>query len=303
MNRRHFIATAPALSLLTLPQDKTRRWPISCNTYNWFTFYQREGKSWGKNVEEDIRAFTSSGLTAIEPNILSVEMGGELISVLKKYQVSMPSIYVNSVLHKAEEIRSSTATILAIADLVQPYGTRIIVTNPSPIAWGQNILKSDAELIVQAQALDELGAQLRQRGLTLAYHTHDMEMKGGAREFHHMLLNTSSRNMSFCFDLHWVYRGTDNSVVAVMDVLKMYGSRIAELHIRQSRNHIWQETFTADGDINYHNVVVELKRLKVRPHLVIEQCIETNTPRHLDAVAAHKQDLAEVQRTFAPIWS
>lgn len=300
MDRRDFMAVLPALSFLTLPKGK-RGLPISCNTYNWVTFYKREGKSWGLNLDEDIRTFASSGLQAIEPNILSVEMGRELIGVLKKYHIAMPSIYVNSVLHKAEEIKTSKATILDIADLVSSYGTRIIVTNPSPIAWGQAILKTDDELRIQAQALDDLGAALRQRGMVLAYHTHDMEMKGGAREFHHMLLTTAPRHMSFCFDLHWVYRGSDNSAVAVMDTLKLYGSRIAELHIRQSRDHIWQESFTPDGDIDYPAVVRELGRQKVYPHLVIEQCVEAKSPHTLDGVTAHKHDLQAVRQTFAPL--
>ena len=103
---------------------------------------------------------------------------------------------------------------------------------------------------IQAAALDRLGGLLREMGMVLAYHNHDAELRNAAREFHHMLLGTDPQNMAFCMDVHWVYRGSGNSQVAVFDVLRLYGSRIRELHLRQSINGVWTETF-CDGDIDY----------------------------------------------------
>ncbi len=77
----------------------------------------------------------------------------------------------------------------------------------------------------------------------------------------------------------------------------MYGNRVVELHIRQSVNGIWSETFGA-GDIDYQRFAQELQRLKIRPHLVIEQCIEAQTPNTMDGVAAHIKDLAMVKTIF-----
>lgn len=297
MERRNFLKTIPAISMLpsiTVKKDL----PISCNTYNWLSFFNREGKAWGKNVDEDIRLFAQSGITAIEPNIDSISMGNTFISALKKYDIQMPSIYVNTLLHKPDEVQASIQKVLDIAALVKSYGTKIIVTNPSPIAWGGAQNKSDTELTAQAIALNDLGSKLKTKGFTLAYHTHDMEMKAGAREFHHMMQNTSPENVSYCFDVHWIYRGSENSSVAVFDVLKMYGHRVAELHIRQSDQGIWKETFTFEGDIDYTRFAAELIRMKVKPHLVIEQCVETKSPNTMDVVAAHKVDLANVKRVF-----
>jgi inosose dehydratase len=297
MERRNFLKTIPAISMLpsiTVKKDL----PISCNTYNWLSFFNREGKAWGKNVDEDIRLFAQSGITAIEPNIDSISMGNTFISALKKYNIQMPSIYVNTLLHKPDEVQASIQKVLDIAALVKSYGTKIIVTNPSPIAWGGAQNKSDTELTAQAIALNDLGSKLKTKGFTLAYHTHDMEMKAGAREFHHMMQNTSPENVSYCFDVHWIYRGSENSSVAVFDVLKMYGHRVAELHIRQSDQGIWKEIFTTEGDIDYTRFAAELNRMKVKPHLVIEQCVEAKSPNTMDVVAAHKVDLANVKRVF-----
>ncbi|MEP7322635.1 MAG: sugar phosphate isomerase/epimerase [Saprospiraceae bacterium] len=297
MKRRNFIKAVPSLSLISTAVLKNS-YPVSCATYNWLTFFRREGKEWGKNVDDDIKIFAQSGFTAIEPNIDSIQMGTMFMGALKKNNIQMPSIYVNSLLHKPNEVAASIQKVLEIAELAKSYGTKIIVTNPSPIAWGGNQNKSDMELRSQAIALNDLGAKLKARGLTLAYHTHDMEMKAGAREFHHMLQNSSSANVSFCFDVHWIYRGSENSSVAVFDVLKMYGHRVAELHLRQSVDGIWSEVFTAEGDIDYTLFAAELKQMNIKPHLVIEQCIETKSPNITTVVDAHRQDLKIVKSTF-----
>jgi inosose dehydratase len=304
--RRQFLntlAVIPASSLLVsfkTKEKKTFNFPISCNTYNWTTFYGRQNKKWGEDLDKCMADLAQTGITAYEPGLESEEDVRRLAPFLKKYNLTMPSIYVNSALHKADEAEKSITSVLAIADEAVKLGTKIVVTNPSPIKWGGTELKNDEELSVQAKSMERLGVELKKKGLTLAYHTHDVELRAGAREFHHILQNTSPENVSFCFDIHWVYRGSADSQVAVFDVLKMYGSRIVELHIRQSVNGIWSETFGA-GDIDYQRFVNELKAMKLRPHLVIEQCVEAKTPNTMDGKQAHIKDLAMIKEIFKPI--
>jgi inosose dehydratase len=305
-NRRQFLnlfAGASVATLFSSPQKllpATYPYPISSNVYNWITFYGREQKNWGEDLDACMAEYVKSGLTAYEPSFNTPAEVVKLGEVLQKYHIAMPSFYVNSVLHKADEAAASIDNILAIADAAKKLGAKIVVTNPTPIRWGSDEVKSDAELIIQANHLDQLGAALRKKGMTLAYHTHDVELKAGAREFHHMLLQTNPQNVSFCFDVHWVYRGSQNSQLAVFDVLKLYGKRVVELHIRQSNNGIWSETL-GEGDIDYLRFAQELKRLNLQPNLVIEQCVEDKTPRTMDAVAAHIKDLAAVKQLFKPI--
>lgn len=298
----HLLAGASAASALSSTTETFAPYPfpISASSYNWFTFYNREKKNWGEDLDACIAEYAKTGLKAYEPSFTSAEEVKKLGPVLKKYQIALPSAYVNSVLHKKEEAAQSIATILAIADEAKKWGLKILVTNPTPIRWGGDEVKTDAELKEQAANLDKLGAALRQKGITLAYHTHDVEMKAGAREFHHMFLGTSPLNVSFCFDVHWVYRGSQNSQIAVFDVLKLYGKRVVELHIRQSVDGVWSETF-GGGDIDYHRFAAELKTLKLRPHLVIEQCIEGKSPNTMDALKAHVQDLVAVREVFGGI--
>jgi inosose dehydratase len=305
-NRRQFLNLFAGASVATLFSSAkkvlpaTYPYPISSNVYNWITFYGREQKNWGEDLDVCMAEYVKSGLTAYEPSFNTPAEVVKLGEVLQKYHIAMPSFYVNSVLHKADEAVASIDNIIAIADAAKKLGAKVVVTNPTPIRWGGDEVKSDAELIIQANHLDLLGATLRKKGMILAYHTHDVELKAGAREFHHMLLQTNPQNVSFCFDVHWVYRGSQNSQLAVFDVLKLYGKRVVELHIRQSNNGIWSETL-GEGDIDYLRFAQELKRLNLQPNLVIEQCVEDKTPYTMGAVAAHIKDLAAVKQLFKPI--
>lgn len=306
LNRRHFLTTLTALGGTTLLPDNTtaqaqpptKQVPISCNAYTWNTFYGRAGKQWMADPDASLTDYVKTGLTAYEPSFNNADEVRKLAPYLTKYGLAMPSLYVNSSLHRPDEAQPSIESVLAIADAAKPLGARIIVTNPNPIKWGTNDDKTDADLTEQARNLDRLGAELRKRGITLAYHTHAPEHRQAAREFHHMLLASDPRNVSLCLDAHWVYRGSGNSQVALFDVVKLYGKRIVELHIRQSKGGIWQETFS-DGDIDYRRLASDLKAQNVKPLLVLEQCLEKGSPNTIGAIEAHKQDLVYARNVFA----
>jgi len=303
LNRRQFISSlaatagAAALSGSTLAQSDKAPFHVSCNQYSWITFYARDGKEWGKDPDACLAEFASTGIKAYEPAFNHADEVPKWLPVVKKHGLVMPSVYVNTSLHTAGEAGKSIGSVLAIADALRPAGTKIIVTNPNPIQWGSDKNKSDTELAEQARNLDMLGAELQKRGMTLAYHTHDVELRAAAREFHHMLLATDPKNVSLCLDVHWVYRGSGNSQVALFDIVKLYGKRIAELHLRQSKEGIWQETFT-EGDIDYPRLVQKLDGAGVKPHLVLEQCLEKTSPKTMDGVQAHKEDLVYVKNVF-----
>jgi inosose dehydratase len=302
--RRHFIKTIGAIAAwpsgLKIETEPAYPYPISSNAYNWITFYGRQNKNWGEDLNECFMALAKTGIPAYEPSFGNAQEVIKLVPFLKKYNIKMPSVYIGTVLHDETEAKNSIASVLAIADEIKKLGAKIVVTNPNPLEWGSNLLKSDKQLLEQSKNMELLGKALKNKGLTLAYHTHDTEMKAGAREFHHIMQNTTPQNVSFCMDVHWVYRGSGNSEVAVFDILKMYGKRIVELHIRQSVDGVWSETF-GQGDIDYGRLARQLKTMNLRPHLVIEQCLEDKTPNTLSAIDAHIQDLANIKTIFKPI--
>ncbi|WP_460911911.1 sugar phosphate isomerase/epimerase family protein [Spirosoma areae] len=306
INRRHFLTSLTALSGVSfvvtnqsvIAESLDRPMPISCNAYTWGTFYGREQKQWMADPDASLSEYVKTGLTAYEPSFNTADEVKKLAPYLIRYKLAMLSLYVNSSLHLADDAQKSIDSVLAIADAAKPLGARTIVTNPNPIKWGTEDDKTDADLTEQAKNLDRLGAELRKRGITLAYHTHAPEHRQAAREFHHMLLATDPKNVSLCLDAHWVYRGSGNSQVALFDVVKLYGKRVMEVHIRQSKNGIWQETFS-DGDIDYRRLAADLKAQGVKPLLVLEQCLEKGSPNTMGPVEAHKQDLAYARDVFA----
>lgn len=300
MNRRHFIAltTAAAASAHAATPSAMH---IATNTYPWGTFAKREGQSFKLHSDEALAAIASSGITGYEPAVSSPDECNGLGARLKSHGLEMRSLYVGSLLHDEAQVTANLTTILAIARRAAEIGCKIIVTNPSPIKWGGAENKTDAQLIAQANALDKLGGELRKRGITLAYHNHDIELRHGAREFHHMLTATNPEHVKFCLDAHWVFRGCGDSQVALFDVLKHYGTRIAELHLRQSNSGVWTEVFTGKGDIDYVRLATWLKQHGIQPHLVLEQAVENGSPHTLDAVKAHQESVENTRVIFAGV--
>ncbi|GAB5518755.1 MAG: hypothetical protein RhofKO_10060 [Rhodothermales bacterium] len=287
-------AVLPATHALGQPMHEPR---IACNQYTWFTYYRRESKEWMANPQASMEAFTAAGLSGYEPTFESVEEVASVHAAMQPNNVWMRSLYVNSTLHEAAQAEQSIADVMAIAKAAKAHGVRIIVTNPSPIEWGGPYNKSDAQLRTQARALESLGAQLRTHGLTLAYHVHDIELRQGAREFHHMLSSTNPANVKFCLDTHWIYRGCGNSNVALYDVIRLYGDRVVELHLRQSIDGVWSEVFGL-GDIDHERVAYAVLEAGARPHLVLEQAVEEGTPHTMSAVEANKRSLDYLARVF-----
>lgn len=262
---------------------------IASNIYPWMTFARREGQDFRPHSQDLLAALASTGLQGYEPIIESPEEAAILRDRLSEHGLEMRSIYVNTTLHDAAAASNSIGQVVSIAESVFPLGTRIVVTNPSPIRWGGPENKDDGQLRHQAQALDTLGARLRHMGMVLAYHNHDIELRMGAREFHHMLTATDPDNVKFCLDAHWVFRGCGDSAVALFDALVHYHPRIVELHLRQSTAGIWQETFTMKGDVDYRRLFSYLSESDIHPHLVLEQAVEDGSPHTLAAVEAHRQ--------------
>lgn len=305
-SRRQFLAaTSAATATAVLPQARAAKpavgLHVATNTYPWGTFAKREKRAFPLHTDESLGAIASSGIAGYEPAVKSAAEFDGLASRLKAHGLEMRSLYVNSVLHDEVQAKGSMAEVLAVARRAVETGTKIIVTNPSPIRWGGPENKTDAQLITQAKALDTLGGDLRKLGLTLAYHNHDIELRHGGREFHHMLTATDPQRVKLCLDAHWVFRGCGNSQVALFDAVEHYGPRIVELHLRQSRDGIWAEVFTAEGDIDYRRLMEWLRRQRLSPHLVLEQAVENGSPRTLDAVEAHRQSATQTRALFAAL--
>ena len=302
LTRRALVKTAVASASLSLPilAEGAEEAPvhIATNTYPWLTFAKRKGETVTLHTDELLGSIASTGVAGYEPVIGKPEEFDALGDRLKSHELEMRSIYVVSTLHEKDPAAESIDSVVAIGQRAVEAGVKIIVTNPSPIAWGKPNGKTDEHLKIQAEAMNRLGEKLGKIGLTLAYHNHDVELELGAREFHHMLTATNPEYVKFCLDAHWVFRGCGDSEVALFDVLSLYHERIVELHLRQSVDGIWTEVFSVEGDIDYPRLFRFLAEKQIAPHLVLEQAVETKTPDTLDVVAAHRASAVNLSAAF-----
>ena len=306
ISRRRFVkdlalagAVAAGLGTAKAPAREGRsKLHLACNQYPWTVFYARDGRDFNAELDKELGELAGCRLDGYEPLANNPQELDRLGPLLKKHGLQMRSLYVNSVLHERDKATESIAAVLAIAEKAKQLGTKIIVTNPSPIRWGGPQNKDDAQLKVQAAAIQKLGRQLKTMGLTLSYHNHDIELRNAAREFHHMMAGTDPALVTLCLDAHWIYRGAGNSAVALFDVLKLYGSRITELHLRQSKDNIWTEAF-GEGDIDYRQLAEYLLDIGVKPHIVLEQAVESGSAKTMTTVEAFRQSSRYARRIFA----
>jgi inosose dehydratase len=273
---------------------------IATNIYPWTTFYRRDNRRWEDDPAAGMAEVVQSGIEGFEPAVSTVEQVTQLAPLAEQSGLEVRSLYVGSKLHEVDDADAGVELVIAVAEAARPLGCRIIVTNPSPIRWGGPENKTDDQLELQARSLDRIGARLHAIGMVLAYHNHDIELRHGAREFHHMLAGTDPRHVQLCLDAHWIYRGCGNSQVAVFDVIRLYGRRIVELHVRQSCRGVWTEAFE-DGDVDYARITSMLATQGVRPHIVLEQAVEATSPHTMTALEAHRQGLPFARKVFAPL--
>lgn len=173
-------------------------------------------------------------------------------------------------LHESGAADRTIAEALEYAEVAQRLGVKAVNTNANPKAG--RAAKTDEELAVQAAALNRFGEKLRDRGLSFQLHSHDPELQQNAREWRYMLTHTDPKLVSLCADVHWLFRGGQDPYALLAEA----GKRVASLHLRNSTNTVWSESF-GEGDVDYRRVAEILRKVGVKPYLVVELAYEKET--------------------------
>jgi len=303
-NRREFLADAglaaasvlcsgAAVHAAAAPIDGLH---VAINQWSVGAVRRRDKQHANIAFDDELAELAAAGINGLEPGLGTAAQVDALASQLAKHNLQLRSIYTGSSLADPDGIDKEVERIVALAKRAKEAGTTVIVTNPSTLP--NRLGKSDEQLQVQAAALNRLGHELTALGVTLAYHNHDVELQYAAREFHHMMLGTDPDALALCLDAHWVYRGAGHSQVALFDVVKLYGRRVAALHLRQSVDNVWSEAF-GDGDIDYRALVAKLREAGASPLVVLEQGPETATPQTLEPAEVHRRSVRYVRDVFA----
>jgi inosose dehydratase len=265
---------------------------VGVQSYTWTQIYQEQKKQFQDHLDEVFGFIKDAGYDAWEGTPSSKLDAQKQKSLLDKHGLAAPSAYLPTMLHMPDWEKQVDSTVQR-ASYAQILGATVIVTNPSPTKE----LKTDEQLKRQAEALNVLGGKLASEGLKLLYHFHAPEMRAAAREVHHMMLGTDPGHMGLCLDVHWAYRGAENSQVALYDLVTLYARRIGELHLRQSKDGVWTEVFE-DGDIDYRPLAELLKHLDFSGPLMLEQCVEEGTPRTMSGMERQKKGREYIKQIF-----
>ena len=260
VTRREILAGALGVKALT--GQPAYAPTLAAQVYVWTQQFRRQKRALADGIEDVIAGTRAAGFENLE--LMSLFLTLEL---LKVHELKIPIVYNGGPMHEAAAARKTVAQTLELAGAVADAGTRVITVNPSPKP--KRVRKSDAELEVQANAVNRLSAGLAGNGLKLILHHHDPEMAENAREWRHLLNNTDA---GVCIDTHWVLRGGQDTMAIVREACE----RLVSLHLRNSRNDIWTEAL-GDGDVNYREVAAYLKQSSFQGYLVVELAHQEET--------------------------
>jgi len=271
---------------------------IACQCYVFEQDYGARKEKTIDHVDEILGTVSDAGFRAVEltSNYFTPEKTASSLELIDKHGLALPIAYIGGPMHDDRWHQTHDAA-LAMADRLKAHqdgkarGLEAISFNCDPKPRSE--AKTDAELVTEAQALETLGADLKKRGLRLVVHAHAPEMADHAREWRYFFHHTTAANVGICLDTHWVYRGGEN----VMDLVREAGSRIGDVHLRNSVGGVWLEE-VADGDVDYRAVAAELKKQRYTGWLTVELAWDPGTVKTRSLGEDLKRSSLYVERIF-----
>ena len=291
LTRRECLLIAAAAPLVTARAKPTR---VACQCYVFEQDYATRKEKTIDHVDDILRDVQAAGYRAVEltSGYFTPEKTAESLALLDKHGLALPIAYIGGPMHD-DRWHKTHESALAMADRLKPHpGLTGISFNCDPKP--KNEPKTDAELVTEAAALEQLGIDLKQRGLRLLVHAHAPEMADHAREWRYFFHHTTAGNVGICLDTHWVFRGGEN----VMDILREAGTRIGDIHLRNSVGGTWLEE-VADGDVDYTAVAAELKKLRYRGWLTVELAWDPQTTKTRSLVENLRRSREYTERMFS----
>lgn len=263
---------------------------IVTQDYGWSQLAREGGHGWPEGTGWAMAQAATAGLSGWEPFLNGPEDAERVGGLARAAGLPMPSVFVSGPLHDGDG--AVMDRIVATALRAKTFGARMVAVYPSGAE------KADAALVAQAAALERLGGRLRDEKMSLLYHPEEPEMTHAAREFHAMLARTDPGLIRLCLDPDTIWRGAGMSMVAVLDVIALYGARVDALHLRQSQGGVWAPK-VGPGDMDLPAIAEALWAEGADPLLVLEQAYAEATPRPADLVAAHRESRDYIAAIFS----
>ncbi len=246
---------------------------VAAQMYVWSQHYAKQGTTLDEHMGEALKLTKQAGFTAVQGWLSWFEdekRAAQVGSLLAHHRLTMPAAYAGGTLHEAAKVEATIAQIVAQARRAKKAARlQLVVLNPD--VRDDKKEKTDDELTLQAQALDQLARALARVGVQLAVHAHDKEMRSGAREWRHILENTTAA-VGICLDLHWALRGKQDPLA----LLDEAGDRLRDLHLRNSKDDVWTESLGA-GDLDMRLIAKALWARRYAGFLTVELAYEEKT--------------------------
>lgn len=288
MRRRELLLMGPA-ALLSLGAKRYQTSRYSVEGYIFQQYAERQHKELADVLDEIFPMARNAGFRNIELNqgFLTPELRSHVLELVHANGLRMPSVYVGGPMHQRNLAERTISQALEIAELCKASGCRAVINNPDPKP--HDVPKTDAELAVQVKMLDLMGRDLAKRGFQFWTHAHAPQMADHAREWRYNLHHTDPKYVWICLDIDWVYQGGQDP----MELLREAGRRVASLHLRNSRNKLWLESFTT-GDIDYSQIASYIRKINLKPLLVVELAYRNQT-----VVTRPLEEDLRLSRTYA----
>jgi inosose dehydratase len=244
---------------------------VATQMFVWGQVYGKAGKSVDENLDEIFGYISQSGYDGVEGGLnwtSDQNRTEQLRQLLDKHSLRLPSLYHGGVYHKRDEAEKTIENTMKLAKLASKIGCPAVNVNPAPI--GRE--KTDDELKIQGDYLNRMGAALQEIGMSFYIHNHTPEIINDARELRADCEYTDPELVGLCLDTHWVYRGG----VDPMSLMREYPDRIKSLHIRNSKDGVWMESF-GEGDIDHAEMKEVLQNIGYDSWLIVELAYEQDT--------------------------
>lgn len=276
LSRRELLATLAAPGIPSSPPYKPR---LAAAFYVWTQQFHAQKKTLAEGIPEALAAMRRAGFRAVElmAQCFQPELCEITLKALRENRLELPSVYNAGPMHTAEGAEQTIAETLRVAAAAKAAGAHLLNFNPSPKPANER--KSDEELDAQARNVNALARKLRLQAFHLHLHHHEPEMAENAREWRHLLHHTDPKLVGFCVDLDWVRKAGQDP----LQILKEAGDRLVSLHLRNSRQGVWNEDFS-EGDIDYAPIAAHLLSLGFQGWLIVELAYrkETRVTRSLE---------------------
>ncbi|HXH50287.1 MAG TPA: TIM barrel protein [Terriglobia bacterium] len=271
MKRRDLLLLAPA-ALLSLAAKRYQSSRLAVEGYIFQQYAERQHKKLADVLDEIFPMAHHAGFRNIELNqgFLTPELRSRVLDLVQANSLHMPSVYVGGSMHQRSLAEHTISQALKIGELCKKFGCRAVINNPDPKP--HDVPKTDAELAIQVEMLNLMGRELAKRGFQFWTHAHAPQMAEHAREWRYNLHHTDPKYVWVCLDIDWVYQGGQNP----MELLREAGHRVASLHLRNSHEKVWLESF-ANGDIDYRQIASYLNQINLKPLLVVELAYRKQT--------------------------